>query len=486
MQRPSLLPSLLLTLGLLSPATLAQEAPSIRWEAYETMGTDDQPLSGRIGRLTVPEDREDPDGATLELAFVHYPSDNPEPGPPIVVLAGGPGGPGIEVCLGPATGRFVRLLQYGDVIGLDQRGTGRSVPNLADGPRFGYELPLDRPVGADDLVQAYRGAVRRAVDHWTAEGVDLSAYHTSASADDVDDLRRALGLDEIVLWGASYGSHLGLEVLRRHGDHVARAVLQKVEGPDHTLKLPATTQAHLEQLGALVAADPDWGERLPDLVATVADLLDQLAAGDVVVQAAGEDGPVSITLGPLDLQWDLTNRLGQAFALVELPAHLARLAEGDWSGLAGPALELRRGEVGSAMALMMDCASGASPERLALIAEQAADPAHLLGEAVNLPYPHACDAAGSPDLGTAFRQPFACDVPVLFVSGTLDARTPPSNVDEVAGAFSAAAHVVVENAGHEPLEVFHPEYRELLAAFLRGEPVESRTLALPPLPFEPR
>ncbi len=39
------------------------------------------------------------------------------------------------------------------------------------------------------------------------------------NADDVDDLRAALGLEKISLLGFSYGTLLGLTVVQRHGGH---------------------------------------------------------------------------------------------------------------------------------------------------------------------------------------------------------------------------------------------------------------------------
>ena len=101
---------------------------------------------------------------------------------------------------------------------------GLSRPNLAE-PEFTYELPLDRAVTRDELAAAFAGAVGRAVEYWSEQGVDLASYNSAESADDVDDLRRALGFDELVPWGTSYSSHLGLAYLRRHPEHAARAVL---------------------------------------------------------------------------------------------------------------------------------------------------------------------------------------------------------------------------------------------------------------------
>ncbi|HJZ80103.1 MAG TPA: alpha/beta hydrolase [Pyrinomonadaceae bacterium] len=40
------------------------------------------------------------------------------------------------------------------------------------------------------------------------------------------------------------------------------------------------------------------------------------------------------------------------------------------------------------------------------------------------------------------------DVPALFISGTLDARTPISNAEEYRKGFPNSTHIVIENAVH--------------------------------------
>ncbi|MFN0007108.1 MAG: alpha/beta hydrolase [Planctomycetota bacterium] len=102
-----------------------------------------------------------------------------------------------------------------------------------------------------------------------------------------------------------------------------------------------------------------------------------------------------------------------------------------------------------------------------------------LGDAVNVPYPDACAPCGASRLGDAFRAPLRSDVPVLLVSGDLDARTPPENADEIRAGLVKGVHVIARNAGHEPVEMMSPEFRALLLDFLAGKPVESQTAVLP-------
>jgi len=175
----------------------------------------------------------------------------------------------------------------------------------------------------------------------------------------------------------------------------------------------------------------------------------------------------------------LSTALSETRDIAGIPARVHRMASGDWSEIAPQVLEERSGEVWSMMAVMMDCASGATQERLTRIEREARDPRNVLADAINAPlYPVSCEAAGGPDLGAGFRSPIESDVPVLFVSGSLDVRTPPENVEELAGGFSNCVRVLVEGTGHDSLEMLSPEYQELVRAYLRGEAVESGTIRL--------
>jgi pimeloyl-ACP methyl ester carboxylesterase len=474
-------------LALIHASTLAvhaqEDAPEIRWEAFPARGADGAELDGMLGRITVPERHDTPGGATIDLAFVVFPSTSADPGPPIFFLIGGPGASGIEHCADVASDPRMRLLDHGDVIGIDQRGTGRTRPNISDGPAFEYELPLDRALSSAAVAAAHAGAVERCSAHWRAQGVDLGAYDSEESADDVDAVRRALGLDEIVLWGTSYGSHLGLAYLRRHAEHVARAVLMKVEGPDHTWKLPSTAQRMLEAIDARVSGDPTAAQVLPDFLGSLRARLAELAAQPVTVELQpGRE----IVVGAEDLRRVLAEMLPLSQGHAVIPRVVAALGRGEWQALGESARDYRAGGVSSAMMVLMDCASGASSARRERLAREAADPANLLGDALNAPYYlSACSACGPIELDATFRGPLACEVPVLFVSGSLDARTPPANVEDIRSGFARHAHVLVENTGHDSRELESDEYRALVHAFLRGEEVASRTITLPPLPLAP-
>jgi pimeloyl-ACP methyl ester carboxylesterase len=432
-----------------------------------------------LGRLTVPENRSNPASGLIDLAFLRIPSTATTPQPPIVYLAGGPGASGIdeqyiqEYLPWPW---FLKIRELADTILLDQRGTGRSVPNLESPQRF--DLPLDRAVSREEYLEAHREASREAVRFWTERGVDLGGYTTAENADDIDALRQALGADRVSLFGASYGSHLALATIKRHGAAIHRAVIPMVEGPDHTNKLPSNIQRQVEQISALVERDPVWSRHIPNFLELVASVLERLEREPVTATAADpETGePVAVTFGAFDLQLSTANGLGDIRFLGMLPARYLAMSQGDFSWLAGRVVRRRRSWLGSAMFFHMDCASGATAERQARIEREAEDT--LLGDAINFPFPAACDAWGCPDAGEAFRAPIRSDVPVLFISGTLDGRTPVSNGEEIAAGFPNAHHLVIEGMGHD-----YPNSREedaIIYAFYKdGSPPPVDRLSVP-------
>jgi hypothetical protein len=129
----------------------------------------------------------------------------------------------------------------------------------------------------------------------------------------------------------------------------------------------------------------------------------------------------------------------------------------------------------------MRCASGASAARRAKVAAQG--PATILGDAADFPIPDVCDAWAVPDLGDGFRTPLSSKVPVLFVSGTLDAHTPIANAREVLAGFPNGRHVVVDGGAHCLLGFSLPRGRKLTAKFLRGDSVSTARLSTPAFGF---
>ena len=469
-----------------SAAFGAERAPKLKTKPYTFEAADGRKVEAELGELRVPENRQAKDSRTLTLRFVRFPSTAAEPGPPIIYLAGGPGGSGIDAARGPRFPLFMAMREFGDVIAFDQRGTGMSGWEEIDCDEP-YMLPFGQAVDRETAGPILASAAAKCAERLTKKGVDVAGWDTLDSAADLDDLRRALGVEKLRLWGISYGTHLALATMKYHPGAVDRVVLAGVEGLDQTLKLPSDQQRLLEEIARLAKADPEVREALPDFLGSIRRLLDRLAKEPATVPLTdpGSGMTVGVTVGALDLQGALAAMLRGPDSFAILPDFVYRLENGDWTALALLAGGQRFGEIPRMMALAMDCASGASQGRRERIEREARST--LLGDAINAPFPEVCAGVPIPDLGHDFRAPVESSIPALLISGTLDGRTPVENGEEVARHLANAVHLVIEGAGHsDPLFLSSPQILEAMQAFLREERIPTTRIVLEnPVDFVP-
>ncbi|HEU4928562.1 MAG TPA: alpha/beta fold hydrolase [Candidatus Krumholzibacteria bacterium] len=450
---------------------------SLRPHVFEAR--DGRSIAAEMGSLTVPMNRSAPGRGTVALAFVRLPSTSAKPGPPVIFLNGGPGLSGIRAGRGRLFALFDALRAAGDVILLDQRGAGSSTPSLDCAQ---MQIALDVVVDRSDRLHLARVWMRQCAEQLAHAGVDVRAFNTNESADDVADLVRALGTSTASLLGWSYGTHLAFAVMRRHGDLVARAVLAGPEGPDHTYKLPSRIEQYLSAISARARAQMP---NAPELVDSMTRVFAGLAEIEII---AANETPAAPFFTRFDVEWMTAEGIADPRMIARLPRWYARMARGRFVDIAhDPVLrayfEASRNQFAGTLArVCMDCASGASRERWSRIEKEAEET--LLGRTIDFPLPEICDAIGMPDLGDEFRAPLRSATPVLFVTGTLDARTPAENAHELIPGFSNSRHLVVEDAGHTDL-LDSPRVRDAVARFMRGEDVASQQLpAERPLQFE--
>ena len=457
----------------LIPASISAPAQTpgapLRMEAHLFRSNDGRTVEAELGTLRVPLRQAHPKGPvpkppraapSLDLRFVRFKSTNPKPGAPIVYLAGGPGGSGIEAARGKRLELFLALREVGDVIALDQRGTGESNPHPSLSQA--WAVPLEVPVDEAGLNAAAESAARTAAKAWSAAGVDLGAFTTLESVGDLEALRRALGSPKLSLWGISYGTHLGLAYLRVHPDRVDRAILAGIEGPDDTWKLPSRAEALLARWEALLPVSPK------PLRARLKALLDELGRQPRKVGFKDpKSGAERIWMASrLDLQRAAFESLRDPSAFRRFLPLLDALEAGYFEVMAPFASRLR-GASWEPMSLAMDAASGVSPQRRLRIQKEAASA--LLGGACNPGVPEVAWVPGVKDLGDGFRGPLRAAAPVLFISGTLDGRTGPENAEALRPGLSKASHLVLEGAGHEGLFQSDPRILQRMLAFLNGQ-----------------
>jgi pimeloyl-ACP methyl ester carboxylesterase len=165
--------------------------------------------------LDVPLDHGGKRGGTLHLA-VGAANNASAPRGVLLVLAGGPGQPGL-----PIMGRFVdralgAVKDAYRIVVFDQRGTGAGALRCA---------ALQDAMGSSDLAPPPAGAVRACA---AKVGSRRQYYGTDDVVADMDALREALGVDRWAIDGISYGTFVGERYALAHPGHVSKLVADSV------------------------------------------------------------------------------------------------------------------------------------------------------------------------------------------------------------------------------------------------------------------
>jgi pimeloyl-ACP methyl ester carboxylesterase len=183
-------------------------------------------------RLLVPVDYADPGGATIEIAVLKDPADDPDARiGSLVVNPGGPGAPGTSYAQQASQVFRDALNDRYDVVGFDPRGTGDSAPvDCLPDEQMDSFLAVD-PVPDDaeevaDVVDGLDAFWAGCVANSQGGSTGVVAHVTTVeAARDMDVLRSALGEAELTYFGASYGTKLGATYADLFPDKVGRLVL---------------------------------------------------------------------------------------------------------------------------------------------------------------------------------------------------------------------------------------------------------------------
>ncbi len=230
------------------------------------------------GFLVVPEDRSQPQGNEVRLPVVIFRTQNPDPAPdPLIYLAGGGGYNQMADVLFYLEQIGDEVLKTRDFIQYSQRGAPLTEPELVCPGHsdllwslIEQELPaIERAQQEADHIAACQQAL---ID----QGVNLALYNSAVNAADAHDLRIALGYDEANYYGTSYGTRLGLTLIRDYPDGVRSIILDSVYPPqvDYYAEYTPNTYRALALIFAACAADPACAAKYPDLEATYFETVD--------------------------------------------------------------------------------------------------------------------------------------------------------------------------------------------------------------------
>jgi pimeloyl-ACP methyl ester carboxylesterase len=412
------------------------------------------------GTLLVPLDRSDPRSPTIEVAVARIAATGADPAPdPIVYLEGGPGGFAVADHLWWQE-EMADLLEHRDVILVDQRGVGYSEPLLRCDELWDelWVEPTEHDPTAIDFWEAELTAVRACHDRLVAEGNDLAAYTTPAIAADIADLRAAMGLEEINLFGVSYGTRVALTVLRDHHEGIRSVVLDSV----YPMEVQALDEQVLHAAAAIelvierCEAVRSCAARHSDLGGTLDAAIAELNAAPSVVDV--EDDPDQELSGDDLVDWIFGALYGPG-ALERVPDAIAAAADGD----VPTALDLLDGsaavrnrrtwadEESDGLFYSVTCREEAAVSDPAIAARRAGEVRPSLAAALLVGVERmfaVCEFWDAGRLDPSETEPVRSDVPALVLAGAYDPITPSAWSRQTADVLGVASYAEFPSRGH--------------------------------------
>lgn len=403
-------------------------------------------LDVECGELTVPENYEISDGATVRLPYIILRNTDAKSEPdPIVYTAGGPG----YSSLG-SVWFFVRspILAHRDVIVFEQRGNRYADPALTCDESLWWKEGVEGTPCLDAI---------------NASGVDITQYTTENIVRDLIALRNALGYQRWNLYGGSFSTSLMLLMMEADELGTRSAILQSVKPPSET------TFAHesdsplraIENMFADCAANNECAAAYPDMEEQFYSVVRQLNAEPVEVEAARTDGdePIVVDMdGDRFIDWIVVYHLYQPafppFGTAYLPLLISEIAAGNLESLEPVAQafwssNIRNPNWAWGLMLAVNCqqdlpVAGTTKSDADIAAMEKLD-----GFARSTSQRAICASWGLSPQAPAATDYVRSDVPALVLAGAFDPVTPPAWSRTTAEHLTNSTYVEFPGHGHD-------------------------------------
>jgi pimeloyl-ACP methyl ester carboxylesterase len=401
------------------------------------------------GTLTVFENRAAGTGRTIGIHFVVIEAKHRDHR----AIAFNPGGPGASATVMAADfadatgGVFAALRDHYDILLVDNRGTGESAPQNCN------FAPADRP----ELYfrQLWPDTIVRACRERLAAHANLSLYSTSEAADDLDDVRAALGYPKLVLFGGSYGTVFYLDYARRHPDSVESVVLEGV-GPPHFYIIPLPmargAQTAIDGLEQACLRDRTCSAHFPHFADHFAAVVQRFDSGPVTFTVRN---PVTHRLQSVQLTKEVfaeTIRHEMYFpsGAAYIPVTIERAYRGDYTPLSEMVSQMAlffANIQANGLNLSVTCAEDIPFITEADVTRYSAGT--FEGDARVRAQQRACSFWNVEPVPASFVEPVRSDAPILMISGSDDPATPPAYAREALAYLPQARIMLVPGASHD-------------------------------------
>jgi pimeloyl-ACP methyl ester carboxylesterase len=425
------------TAGVGGPSRYAKSFGAIELSYCNLPGV---PQPARCGVLEVAENPNQPAGRRLRIGVAAIPATGGKSLPdPIVILTGGPG----EDAIGAAeiyAEQFTMLRQDRDILLVDQRGTGRS--GALNCALFSAQEP------AVSLRDVFPPAAVERCEQSLRMGADLTQYTYDRLANDLEQVRQALGYGPLNLFAGSYGTRAAQVYLRMYPKSVRTLYMGSVVPIDVAEPLPfaKTEQTAIEKMFDACAGDFACNATFPHLREEFRQISARLSSGSVRVTVQGYTGTLPLYRGRV-AEW-FRSKLYRPRSSTTLPWMIHRAFLGDWSPISAGILSDASDDSPFSFGLFfaITCSEDVLFIRENDVPAETQDT--FLGVYRLRQQQAACKFWPKASLPNDYREPIRSSVPTVFASGDADGGTPLWFMRRVAQGFPHRIEVVLRGQGH--------------------------------------
>jgi pimeloyl-ACP methyl ester carboxylesterase len=394
-------------------------------------------VAAQCGTLRVPENRSLQNGRTIRLRIAVLPARDGGSRPdPLVYLAGGPGGSAIADAAGVRQ-IFAALNESRDIVLVDQRGTGSS-------RRLQCPLPA-KPLGTS--AAAIRAYAKSCLARFDA---DVRQYTTAPAMEDLSEVIRALGYEQVDVYGLSYGATAAQYLLAQHPELVRTAILDGATLLDVPIfeRWAPNGERALRSILARCASAPRCARAYPRARREAFEMMAALRREPVTANG--------IVIRPAEAAGALQALTQTPAGASQIPwiAHRARM--GDWDPLAFAIDAPATGRAVTRQLMFWSIVCNEPWARWGLARTQAASRGTYLAERTALDARLAavvCSAMPRAAQPAWSKARVRSEVPVLLLVGGDDPQDPIANVRNARRELPSSRTVVVPHAGHGSLQL---------------------------------
>lgn len=439
----TLLGASLLTTLVFQPTQLSASAASVdRIDTQQNTKGSDCYISNMRSKATcyqfdLPLNYNNPTGSKISVHVTVLPaSGSITKADPLFIFAGGPGQAAGDYG-GLVQSSFHKILEERPIILMDQRGTGKSEPLDCDDAGY-LPTPSDTRKMVENCLRDQK--------------YDVQYFDSLSIIKDSDQIRQALGYQQMNLWGGSWGTRLSAYYAMIYPEHVRSMILDGVLPTETSLFMTAaeSAQKSLDHLIDRCAQTPACQQSYPTLRADITTLLDKAERGGLIF-----DGPDPVTGERLKLTLSrnitveaLRSNLYAAESSRLLPVIVTTALKGNLSPLMAVLMN------GSNLSDSMYLGSTLSILCAEEVETVAADTVKKISQnsfardSYHQFWSNACSAWGKTSYHKPFKQKLVTDIPTLVLSGEVDPVTPSSLGDILMQGLSNGRHIIVKGTGH--------------------------------------